>query len=75
MPRLTAGPGKLTCPQAAELLGVTPYTLRRQVRRGRIPGAFLIGHTWRFDEAKLKAFLEAGGHAAAMSDAPAPRAA
>lgn len=33
--------------EAAQLLGVSPWTIREQVRRGRIPGR-KVGKEWRF---------------------------
>jgi predicted ribosomally synthesized peptide with nif11-like leader len=62
----------LTCEEAAELLGVKPFTVRTFARRGVIPGEKL-GNEWRFDKADLLAWRR-GMDAADMETAlPGPR--
>lgn len=47
-----------TVDQAAEYLHVTPYTIRKWLRKGRIPGR-KIGRLYRILEAELQALLRA----------------
>jgi predicted ribosomally synthesized peptide with nif11-like leader len=50
----------LNCAEAAELLGVKPFTLRIYARRGVIPGKKL-GNEWRFVKDDLMAWLQGLG--------------
>ena len=45
-----------TVDQAAEYLHVTPYTIRKWLRKGKIPG-WKIGRLYRIFEAELEAML------------------
>jgi excisionase family DNA binding protein len=47
----------LTLRDAAEILKLTPRTVREYVRRGEIAGR-IIGGRWRFRRADLDAFFE-----------------
>lgn len=47
----------LTLAQASEVLGFSEYHTRRLARAGQLPGARKIGHSWRFREDLLAAFL------------------
>ena len=46
----------LNADEAAEFLGVNPYTLRRKARAGEMPGR-KIGKEWRFSRQALLAWL------------------
>lgn len=46
----------LTVNDAAELLGISPYTVRKQARQGLIPGR-KIGKEWRFSRESLVEWL------------------
>ncbi|MFH1150536.1 MAG: helix-turn-helix domain-containing protein [Actinomycetota bacterium] len=46
----------LTVNDAAELLGVSPYTVRKHARQGLIPGR-KIGKEWRFSHDSLLEWL------------------
>lgn len=46
----------LTVNDAAELLGISPYTVRKQARQGLIPGR-KIGKEWRFSRESLVDWL------------------
>lgn len=50
----------LTVDQAAELLQMHPYTVRKLLRDGRIPGRKLGPKEWRVSKAELVAFISAG---------------
>jgi len=43
--------------EAAELLGLSPYTIREFAREGRIPGR-KIGKEWRFSRQALLRWIE-----------------
>ncbi len=47
----------LTLAEAAGVLGFSEYHTRRLARAGQLPGARKIGHSWRFREDLLAAFL------------------
>ena len=47
----------LTIPEAAELLGVHPETVARQLRAGQLPGV-KVGTVWRIPRRALVNFLE-----------------
>jgi excisionase family DNA binding protein len=47
----------LTLAQAAEVLGFSEHHTRKLARAGQLPGARKIGHSWRFREDLLAAFL------------------
>ena len=47
----------LTLAEAAEVLGFSEKHTRRLARAGQLPGARKIGHSWRFREDLLAAFL------------------
>ena len=49
----------LTVEQAAELLHLTPPTVRQMASRNLLPGR-RIGKLWRFSRRKLVEFIEAG---------------
>lgn len=42
----------LTLKEVAEYLGVHPDTIRRQIKKGKIP-AFKIGYVWRFNKESI----------------------
>lgn len=46
----------LNADEAAELLGVSPWTVREQAKAGKIPGR-KIGKEWRFSRTALLEFL------------------
>jgi len=46
-----------TVDEAAEYLHVTPYTIRKWLRKGKIPGR-KIGRLYRIFQAELEAFLQ-----------------
>jgi excisionase family DNA binding protein len=52
----------LTIKETAELLHLTPETVRRKILRGELPGAMKLGRTpqsrVRVDEAELEAWLD-----------------
>lgn len=50
-------PVLLTVAEAAELLRIDPYTVRRYVNRGELP-AYRIGRELRIDPAELQAYLQ-----------------
>jgi excisionase family DNA binding protein len=50
----------LTLPQAARLAGLSPITLRVQIRNGRIK-ATKVGRDWVVTRAELRAYLESVG--------------
>ena len=45
----------LTCTEAAEVLGITPRTLRQHAQNGNVP-AKAFGHTWIFRRADIEEF-------------------
>lgn len=49
----------LNAKEAAEFLGVNPYTIREKARSGEIPGR-KIGSNWRFSRRQLLKWLEEG---------------
>ena len=49
----------LNVDEAAELLGVSPWTIREQARLGRLPGR-KIGKEWRFSREALLNWLRVG---------------
>ena len=51
------GNSLLTLREAAEVLRMSPRTVREYVRRGDIEGR-IIGNRWRFRRADLDAFFE-----------------
>jgi excisionase family DNA binding protein len=59
----------LTVPEAAHLLGISPETLYRMIRRGDFPPAIKIGKTLvRLSAPRLVEYLH--GDAAARKDPP-----
>lgn len=46
--------------QVAALLQLHPYTVRRMIERGQLPGSFKMGKSWRIPSAAIEA-LERGG--------------
>jgi excisionase family DNA binding protein len=44
----------LNVAQAAEIMGVVPYTIRRWAKSGRIEAVKTPGHHWRFSRASLE---------------------
>jgi excisionase family DNA binding protein len=57
-------PVLLTLRAAASLLGVHPNTVRTHVTRGELPGT-KVGHSWRFLETDLVAWIRQGYSVAA----------
>lgn len=53
------GPRLLTTAEAAEVLRLTPKTIRAQIRAGRLT-ALRFGRSWRIREADLEVFLQTG---------------
>ena len=51
------GDGLLTLHEAAEVLRLSPRTLREYVKRGELEGR-IIGGQWRFRRADLDSFVE-----------------
>lgn len=51
------GKAVLNTEEAAELLGLSPYTIREFAREGRIPGR-KIGKEWRFSREALIRWVE-----------------
>ena len=49
----------LTVEEAAELLSVSPWTIREQSRLGRLPGR-KVGREWRYSRTALLAWLRVG---------------
>lgn len=43
--------------EAAEFLGLAPFTIRKYARKGIIPGKKVGGKEWRFVKADLLAWL------------------
>ena len=52
----------ITTNQAAEVLGVDPYTIREWLREEKLRGHKIAGTRWRIYESDLKAFAEARRH-------------
>jgi excisionase family DNA binding protein len=48
----------LTLSEVAELLRVSPMTVYRMARKGEIPGAFRLGHRWRFSVEELEHLIK-----------------
>jgi excisionase family DNA binding protein len=48
----------LSVEEAAEFLGVSPYTVRQWARERRIP-AIRLGRYWRFRQSSLDAWIQA----------------
>lgn len=48
--------GLLTIKEVAEKLRLTPYTVRRFIKEGKLP-ATKVGGQWRVREADLEAYL------------------
>ena len=46
--------------EAADILQVTPETIRRWVRAGKLSGSLLGGAIWRFTGEDLAQFIETG---------------
>ncbi|MDP8922274.1 MAG: helix-turn-helix domain-containing protein [Chloroflexota bacterium] len=55
----------LNVDQAAELLSVSPWTVREQARQGHLPGR-KVGKEWRFSRVALLTWLAGGGSDLAM---------
>jgi len=53
----------LTLSEVAELLRVAPVTVYRMARKGEIPGAFRLGHHWRFSIKELEHLIKNDDHA------------
>lgn len=49
----------LNVEEAAQLLGVSPWTVREQARQGNLPGR-KVGKEWRFSRQGLMIWLEDG---------------
>lgn len=54
---MSAPPLTLTVAEAAKRIGVSRWTLYRQIHEGRFPPAIRIGQTWRISVAALERFL------------------
>lgn len=54
---MTTPPLTLTVADAARRIGVSRWTLYRQINEGRFPPAIRIGQTWRISVAALERFL------------------
>lgn len=50
----------MTVKEAAEFLGLKPFTVRMYARKGTVP-AMRLGGQWRFIKADLLAFLRSKG--------------
>ena len=48
----------LTLSEVAELLRVSPVTVYRMARKGEVPGAFRLGHRWRFGVKELEHLIK-----------------
>ncbi len=48
----------LTPEEAADILGISVYTLKDFLRAGKLPGV-KVGKLWRIEEIALKAYIEA----------------
>ncbi len=46
----------LTAEEVAKHLRIHPYTVRRLVRDGKLPG-FKVGGQWRFNRTEMDAFM------------------
>src|SRR5215216_3082964 len=56
--RPTATPReRVSTGRAAEICGFTPKTMRKLAKNGRVPGAALLGNSWRFDEHRLRDWI------------------
>jgi len=44
--------------EVAERLGLSPLTVGRMMREGRLPVAFKMGRLWRVREADLDAYIQ-----------------
>jgi excisionase family DNA binding protein len=49
----------LNADEAAEFLGVNPYTIRQKARQGEMPGR-KVGKEWRFSRQALLQWLAGG---------------
>ncbi len=56
----------LTVKEAAEFLGLKPFTMRMYARNGTVP-AMRLGGQWRFIKADLLAWLRSKGTQAAQA--------
>lgn len=54
---------KLTTGVVAELLGISPQTVRGMCERGDFPGARLIGTWWRIPAESVRPYMDDGGEA------------
>lgn len=63
----------VTLGRLADLAGINPKTVYRIARSGRLPGAFRIGRSWRFDLDTLEAMTrpETGPQAAEPTEGAA----
>ena len=50
----------MTVHEVAQMLGISVYTVNRQLRAGELPGV-KVGGTWRVQRAALEAQLGIGG--------------
>jgi hypothetical protein len=53
--------------RAAAICGFTPKTMRKLAKDGMIPGAALLGNSWRFDTRKLRDWIRRQEAAACRS--------
>lgn len=68
----------MTTTEAAALLGLKPETVRRQCKRGRLPGAVIVMRDWDIPPAAVEAYRIGNrgraGLASVAYTAPNPRA-
>ena len=48
----------LTLSKVADLLRLAPVTVLRMAHQGKIPGAFRLGHQWRFRVKELEHLIK-----------------
>lgn len=61
--RFAGYPDLLKSAEVAEILRLSPQTVRRFMASGEIPGAFKIGPVWYVAKAAFSRFVEGGAHA------------
>lgn len=55
------GQKMLNCREVAEILSLTPRTIRRLNEEGKLPAALKIGGSLRWSPTQLESFLEGKG--------------
>lgn len=68
-----AEPGLLTAEQVAARLAVSPDTVWRLARSGRLPRVDVTGRLYRFDPAVVEAYIAAGRRAPMPTTTPRTR--